>query len=98
MNGRFEVNTPICLSFSSFHPEEWQPSWGGRVLYAPYRVVRTILEAIISFFPIESEGAVGSITCSSKLRKQFAKEVLVGVYSDPRVESSSVRIVVPLLT
>ena len=64
VNGRFEVNTPICLSFSSFHPEEWQPSWG----------VRTILEAIISFFPIESEGAVGSITCSSKLRKQFARE------------------------
>lgn len=87
------MNTPICLSFSSFHPEEWQPSWGGRVLYAGYLVVRTILEAIISFFPIESEGAVGSITCSRKLRRQFAKEVVMCARHDPRVESSFVRIV-----
>ncbi len=38
-------------------------------------LVRTILEAVISFFPIESEGAIGSITCSSEMRKRFAKEV-----------------------
>ena len=41
-------------------------------------VVRTILEAIISFFPIESSGAIGSITCSSAMRKRFAKEVRIG--------------------
>ncbi len=26
-NGRFETNTKICLSVSSYHPESWQPSW-----------------------------------------------------------------------
>ena len=24
-NGRFKTNTPICLSFTNFHPESWQP-------------------------------------------------------------------------
>lgn len=79
MNGRFEVNTPVCLSFTSFHPEEWQPSWGSMCCDYQLCVVRTILEAIISFFPIESEGAIGSISCSSDLRKHFAKEVLFGL-------------------
>lgn len=27
-NGRFQVRTKICLSISSYHPEEWQPAWG----------------------------------------------------------------------
>jgi ubiquitin-conjugating enzyme E2 J1 len=28
-NGRFEVKKKICLSISAYHPEEWQPAWGG---------------------------------------------------------------------
>ena len=24
-NGRFETNTPICMSMSDFHPESWNP-------------------------------------------------------------------------
>lgn len=28
-SGRWEVNTKICLSISSHHPEHWQPSWSG---------------------------------------------------------------------
>lgn len=27
-SGRFETHTKICLSFSAFHPELWQPAWG----------------------------------------------------------------------
>lgn len=26
-NGRFELNTKLCLSMSSFHPESWNPAW-----------------------------------------------------------------------
>jgi hypothetical protein len=26
-NGRFAVNTKICTTFSSFHPETWTPSY-----------------------------------------------------------------------
>ncbi|RLO01270.1 hypothetical protein DYB28_016014 [Aphanomyces astaci] len=28
-NGRFEVKKKICLSISAYHPEHWQPAWGG---------------------------------------------------------------------
>lgn len=62
------------------------------------RIVRTILEAIISFFPVESSGAVGSITCSSALRKQFAKEVADGEDIQCRVEISVVPNVAPSWT
>ncbi len=40
--GRFETNTKICLSYTSFHPEEWQPAWG----------VRTMLDALTGIFPV----------------------------------------------
>ena len=26
-SGRFEVNTTLCLSISSYHPEHWSPMW-----------------------------------------------------------------------
>lgn len=26
-NGRFEVNKKICLTITSYHKEEWSPSW-----------------------------------------------------------------------
>ena len=36
-SGRWEVNTKICLSISSHHPEHWQPSWSGTAPPAPAR-------------------------------------------------------------
>jgi len=63
-NGRFEVNTKICLSASNYHPELWQPAWG----------IRTILEALRSFFPTPAEGALGSLDWPARVRKQIAKE------------------------
>ena len=30
-NGRFELNKKICLSISSYHPENWKPTWGSMV-------------------------------------------------------------------
>lgn len=32
-NGRFEVRKKICLSISAYHPEEWQPAWGGTLVF-----------------------------------------------------------------
>ena len=26
-NGRFQINTKICMSMSSFHPETWDSAW-----------------------------------------------------------------------
>jgi ubiquitin-conjugating enzyme E2 J1 len=62
-SGRFETNTKICLSFSAYHPELWQPAWG----------IRLILEALISFLPTPSDGAIGALNWSSKERKRIAK-------------------------
>lgn len=63
-SGRFETNTKICLSFSAYHPELWQPAWG----------IRLILEALISFMPTPGDGAIGALDWSSEERKRLAKK------------------------
>ncbi|GAX10513.1 ubiquitin-conjugating enzyme E2 J1 [Fistulifera solaris] len=63
-SGRFETNTKICLSFSAFHPELWQPAWG----------IRLILEALISFLPTPADGAIGALDWSSAERKKLAAQ------------------------
>jgi ubiquitin-protein ligase len=63
-NGRFETNKKICLSISNFHPELWQPAWG----------IRTMLEALRSFFPSPPEGAVGALDWPVDVRKELAQE------------------------
>jgi len=63
-NGRWETKTKICLSFSAYHPELWQPAWG----------VRTILEALISFMPTPGDGAVGAVEATADDRKRLARE------------------------
>jgi ubiquitin-conjugating enzyme E2 J1 len=34
-SGRFAVNEKICLSISSFHPKNWQPSWSSTPMHRP---------------------------------------------------------------
>ena len=63
-NGRFETNTKLCLSFSAYHPEFWQPAWG----------IRLILEALISFLPTKGDGAIGALDWTSEERKRLAKK------------------------
>ena len=63
-SGRFEINTKVCLSISSYHPEQWQPSWS----------MRTALTALIAFFPTPGDGAVGSMVTTSEQRKKLALE------------------------
>lgn len=29
-NGRWEINKAICLTFTGYHTESWQPAWGIR--------------------------------------------------------------------
>lgn len=62
-SGRFEINKKICLSISSFHPKNWQPSWS----------IRTVLTALIAFFPTPGAGAIGSLEYSSHERKEYAR-------------------------
>lgn len=63
-NGRFELNTKICLSITGFHPEFWQPAWG----------IRTVLLAVIGFFPTEAKGALGGLDYTKEERKRLAKK------------------------
>jgi len=63
-SGRFETNTKVCLSFSAYHPELWQPAWG----------IRLILEALISFLPTPADGAIGALDWTSAERKKLAKK------------------------
>lgn len=63
-SGRFETQTKICLSISSYHPEHWQPSWS----------MRTALTALIAFFPAPADSAIGSLETSPEERKRLAAE------------------------
>merc|ERR1719401_2526317 len=65
-NGRWEVGKKICLSNSNYHPELWQPAWG----------IRTMMEALRSYFPVPGDGAIASLDWPSDLRKKLAKESL----------------------
>ena len=63
-SGRFEVGKKVCLSATSFHPEHWQPAWG----------IRTILEALVAFFPTPADGALGALQWRPDERRKLALE------------------------
>ena len=59
-SGRFAVKEKICLTFTSFHPEAWQPAW----------TIRNILQGLVSYMPVDdTEGSVGSLRCSAEDRR-----------------------------
>ncbi|CAA7267645.1 unnamed protein product [Cyclocybe aegerita] len=63
-NGRFELNTKICISFTNYHEELWQPAWG----------VRTAIIGLQGFFPLKGQAAVGvgSIEYPATERRRLA--------------------------
>jgi len=63
-NGRFELNTKICISFTNYHEELWQPAWG----------VRTAIIGLQGFFPLKGTAAVGvgALEYPSGERKRLA--------------------------
>lgn len=63
-NGRFETNKKLCLSFTSYHPESWNPGWD----------VRTVLTSVIAFMPTKAEGAIGGYDAPDADRKKLAIE------------------------
>lgn len=71
-NGRFAVDTRLCLSMSDFHPETWNPLWK----------VSTILSGLLSFM-LEEEITNGSVAGSPELRRRYAHESLAFNLQDP---------------
>ncbi|XP_031830045.1 ubiquitin-conjugating enzyme E2 J2 [Nomia melanderi] len=64
-NGRFKVNTKLCLSISDFHPDTWNPAWS----------VSTILIGLLSFM-IEKSPTWGSINTTDYEKRQLAAQSL----------------------
>ncbi|XP_034945530.1 ubiquitin-conjugating enzyme E2 J2-like [Chelonus insularis] len=64
-NGRFKVNTRLCLSISDFHPDTWNPAWS----------VSTILTGLLSFM-IEGSPTLGSINTTDWDKRQWAHQSL----------------------
>ena len=61
-SGRFETGKKICLSISSYHPNNWQPSWS----------IRTALTALSAFFTTPAAGAIGSLDYPDREKQQLA--------------------------
>jgi len=64
-NGRFQVNTRLCLSISDFHPDTWNPAWS----------VATILTGLLSFM-LETTATYGSVETSEYEKRAYARSSL----------------------
>ncbi|TNJ26811.1 Ubiquitin-conjugating enzyme E2 [Giardia muris] len=92
-SGRFETHKAICTTFTDFHPETWNPTWG----------IRNIVVGLRSLFDEETPGSLGSILAAPEVREKYAIEShgfickvcgcnhkdLVGQLSEIRVEKES---------
>lgn len=64
-SGRFEIDTPICTSFTNYHPESWTSAWN----------IRSLLLATVSFMT-SNEGAYGCRSDSTEMKIRYAKKSL----------------------
>eukprot|EP01083_Nonionella_stella_P093399 261741_1 len=61
-SGRFEVGKKICLNFTGYHHELWQPAW----------TIRTMLTALRAFMETHAKG-IGAMSVNKEQRKRYAK-------------------------
>lgn len=70
------MNKKICLTITSFHKEEWSPSWTStRNPQSVSLLVETIITAISSMFPVPTPGAIGSIETPDEEVRSLAQKV-----------------------
>ena len=62
-NGRYKINTKICMTITSYHKEAWTPAW----------TLRTMMEAVNAYFILEDNG-IGSIKESDAIRREKAQK------------------------
>ena len=65
-NGRFMTGVRICMSFSDYHPELWNPMWG----------VSTIIVGLISFMNTNDVTAGSLKNMTDENRKKYAEASL----------------------
>ena len=61
-NGRFTINTKICLTNSGYHTDEWTPTWS----------IRNMIIGFISIFNADDEHGISHIKESFSQRKHHA--------------------------
>lgn len=61
-SGRYQPNTKICLTITSYHKEEWTPAW----------TLRTMMEALCAYFIVDDSG-IGSVKVGNEERKKIAQ-------------------------
>ena len=71
-NGRFETNKKICLSFTSYHPESWNPSWN----------MSNMLIGLISFM-YENTATTGGLNTSGSAKRRYARRSIAFNLSVP---------------
>ena len=82
-NGRWEVNqkvgcswlTQICLTFTGFHEETWQPAWG----------IRTALLSVQSLMSSKDEAGVGAVSMPGEDRERLAKQYVNGAHHQVKI-------------
>ena len=64
-NGRMKLNSALCLSVSSFHPESWSPGW----------TMRSVIMGLVSFISDETNPhTLGAIVETDETRRRLARE------------------------
>jgi len=72
-NGRFQVNTRLCLSISDYHPDTWNPSW----------TVSTIITGLISFMN-ENSHTLGALNTTDAEKRTMAGRSLENNIRNPQ--------------
>ena len=62
-SGRYETNVNICTTFSSYHPESWNPNW----------TIENVILGLRSTFTEKADG-IGGINSSPETIKELMKE------------------------
>ena len=73
-SGRFEVGKKICLSFSGYHQETWNPIW----------TISSMMRGLVSFMYTE-DVTVGGIKSSDEEKKNISKDSKRRILEIPKI-------------
>ncbi len=73
-SGRFEVGKKICLSFSGYHQETWNPIW----------TISSMIQGLVSFMNTE-DNTVGAIKTTNDEKKEIAKNSKRRILEIPQI-------------
>lgn len=75
-NGRFQTETSICTSFSSYHPATWSPSWN----------IGSMASGLLSFMST-TDATAGSVTTTDETKRTLAEQSRAFNCKQPRYKA-----------